>query len=413
MLASLPALLLSVLIAALGLGACASSKPPSPYRVWGYAHPVPPGTTFDLRRGVTLDEASLAARLAGVRMVFLGEHHTDSRAHAFQLEVLRLLADGGRNITVALEMFPPSANAALEDWRLGKLEETEFLQQSGWYRHWGFPFAHYRALFDFIRERRIALRGVNVEKSWREAARKGDAGELTGPEREELGSLDDGGPAHRTYVLDVLHAAGHAARAGQEDPVFQGFYRVQRMWDRVMGQRVAELAQAQGNDGTNNGVVVLLVGSGHLAHGLGANMHAMRAAPLPTLTVWDAVVDPRDLDTHGDYPVATGMADLARVYLRDKDQPEYPALRGVRLEAAEDGIKVVLTRYFGEVPHKGLQKDDTLLELNGQPLAGISPAALRLRYEALPWGSTVRWKLRRGTGEAATDEVVTYTLKAP
>ena len=116
-----------------------------------YFFRVLPGRTFELATGRGISSEQLARRLRGARLVFLGEHHTDPRSHRFQEEILRLLVRQGRKVTVAVEMFPPSADPALEEWRNGDLPEVEFLEKAAWYETWRLPWAYYRGIFRFIR----------------------------------------------------------------------------------------------------------------------------------------------------------------------------------------------------------------------------------------------------------------------
>jgi uncharacterized iron-regulated protein len=372
----LPALALAALLAALVAG-CAAQEADLPGRATGpaYAFPVPPDTTFDLTRGEPLQRAQLEARLRGARLVFLGEHHTDARSHAFQREVLELLLAQGRPLAVALEMFPPQADPVLEDWRQGRLDELAFLERSGWYEHWGYPWSYYRELFALFRERRVPLHGVNAERETRQAVRENKLDTLPEGLREEIGALEPPLAPHAAYLLDTLRAAGHQGKLRPDAPSFQGYYRVQRLWDRLMGRRSARLAEALGADG----VAVLLVGAGHLAFGLGANLQAAQVSDLPRLSVWEAVVDESELDRQGRYPVPVGMADLVRVYRRDDAAARFYGMAGLKLASGEGGVKVEAMHLFGHSRLSALRAGDVIEALNGAPLA--SPEALRLAYE--------------------------------
>ncbi len=354
-----------------------------------YAYPVPPDATFDLARGEVLTPGEQATQLRDARLVFLGEHHTDARSHAFQRRVVELLADQGRPLVVALEMFPPAVDEVLEDWRQGRLEELEFLEQAEWYRHWGFPWAHYRDLFELFRARGIALRGVNATRDERKAVRKNDLESLSPELQALLGDADEVVPPHAAYVLNAVGAAGHSGAFAPDSERFKRFYRVQRMWDRLMGVRTARLAEAL----PDNGVAVLIVGSGHLAHGLGANLHAARTSTLRRLSVWDQVVAPSDLDAAGNALVPIGTADWVRIYLRAEEPPAYPSLNALKLEAATEGVRVTAVRPFGHALVEAFREDDVILSLNGEPVT--SPTALRLAYERLPFGEAAAFRVLR------------------
>lgn len=198
--------------------ACSPSGPTAP-RAYQYA--VPLGQTFDLAAGRVLTEAEEAQRFAGAvapRLVFLGEHHADPRSQAFQARFLRALAAQGHPVTVALEMFPPQADGALEAWRQGRLAEADFVEQSRWYETWGFPWTAYRPLFEAIRDARLPTHGINVDEATRKAVRESPTGALPPDLKTEIGDLDLTVTPHRDYFLDSLTGAGRGdpAHAGRE-----------------------------------------------------------------------------------------------------------------------------------------------------------------------------------------------------
>ncbi|MBI4081895.1 MAG: ChaN family lipoprotein [Candidatus Lambdaproteobacteria bacterium] len=371
---------------ALALAACSAAAPPAPR----YVFPVAPGTTYDLGQGRPLTPAELSDRLRGVRLLFLGEQHTSSRSHAFQREVIAQLAAAGRRVTVALEMLPPAADAALDAWREGRLEELAFLEQADWYEAWGFPWAYYRDIFLLIRERRMAVRGVNADRATRTAAREGKLESLPAPLRAEIGDLDDAPEPHARLLLDVLNRGGHGRSLAPEAPEFRAYHRVQTLWDRLMGGRAAGLAAA---DDDPQAIVVVLIGSGHLAYKLGANLYAARAAGVAQLSLWDDTVGQGELDAQGRYAVPLGVGDLARVYLDDPGWRGYPAPRGLGLGADPGGVKVTRVPAAHAGALGALKPGDVIQRVAGERVATL--AALRLAFERLPWERPVELTLLR------------------
>lgn len=425
-----PTALAVLAVLLLGFAGCSLDQP-GRNRAITYAHPVPTGVTFDMQSGRELTPQELDTRLAQARIVFLGEHHTDPRSHRFQIEVLRRLAASGRKVIVALEFFPPTSDPLLDKWRRGQLKEKAFVEQADWFRHWGFPWAHYRDVFQAIRKGGFALHGVNASPETRKAVSKGDLKSLPDPMQKELGDLNTPLPAHREYVLDAMNNAGHGAVGDVDSPRFKRFYRVQRMWDRLMGLRTVRLAeQAMAKNGasgkgdiarsTKRGkspVVVLLVGSGHLAYGLGANLQAARESMLPQLTVWDTVVAADQLNEQGHYNAPLGISPLVRVYARDKSQLGYPSLAGVKLEKTnpegnaqkkqgEPGVGVLKVFLPSHAPLSILKPGDRILALNGTTMAAT--VDLRLAFEALPFNEKATMRIIRA-GKTST---LTFTPKS-
>ncbi len=73
----------------------------------------------DTAAGKTLTTGELAARLDDVRVVFIGESHTDIAFHRVQLQVIRELHKRGREVLVGLEMYPYTEQASLDLWNCG------------------------------------------------------------------------------------------------------------------------------------------------------------------------------------------------------------------------------------------------------------------------------------------------------
>ncbi len=395
------------------------SLAPSPEAPRAYVYPVPLGVTFDMARGRVLSEADEAVRLTGSaapRLIFVGEHHGDPRSQATERRLIRLLLDRGRPVAVALEMFPPQADPALDAWRNGGLTEAEFAEQSGWYESWGFPWRAYRELFLLLRDARVPMHGVNADEATRTAVRENKLESLTPAVRADVGELDLSILPHRDYLQDALREAGHGAGShpgpeaslAPEAPAFQRMQRVQVLWDRLIGVRSARLAEAL----PPPGVVVVILGSGHVAFGLGANLQAARESWLPQLSLWDTVVPPGSLDGQRRARIALGMADWVRIYPEDATLPAYPGLGGVKLAPDPAGVMVEAVRVeegrvAPEEARAVFRAGDVIQTLNRERVS--SPADLRMRVEALPWDQPAEVALLRQGVQTG----VTFTPRRP
>jgi len=99
---------------------------------------------------LTPDE--LAAQLADVRLLLVGESHTDMEDHRVQLAVIRSLVEAGREVVIGLEMYPYTEQPYLDQWVDGLLTEKGFVQLSRWYHNWGYNWGYYREVFDYARQ---------------------------------------------------------------------------------------------------------------------------------------------------------------------------------------------------------------------------------------------------------------------
>lgn len=388
------------------LAACTPARAPEAPRA--YVYPVPTGATFDMARGRTLSEADEAAQLTGPgapRLLFLGEQHADPRSLATHIRLIRLLLDRRRPVTVALEMFPPEADAALDAWRLGRLTESEFVAQSRWYETWGFPWLAYRDLFLLIRDAKLPAHGINADDATRAAVRENRLDSLSPAVRAEIGDLDVSIAPHRDYLADSLRSAGHDAGASLAPggPAFQRMQRVQVLWDRLMGLRAARLAETL----PHPAIVVVILGAGHVAFGLGANLQAARVSLVPQLSVWETILTPHSLRRDGMAAIPVGIANWVRVYLPDPTLPSYPRLSGVKLAVSSFGVRVDAVRVALDDPARVFQTGDIVQAIAGAPVR--DPTTLRLRIEALDWDKAVTVTLLRGGAPAE----VRFTPRRP
>lgn len=382
------AALAAALAGVLGMGAlgggCAPAEVPRPQ---SYAYRVAPGELLDLGLGRTVTPQELAERLRGVRLLFLGEHHDEPGSHDFQRRTLLTLLEQGRRPVVALEMFPPEANPALAEWTAGELDERAFVARADWYNHWGFPWRTYRPLFALFREHGLEVRGINVTREQRRAASQGDYPDEL---RQELGDLDLEVEPHRRYLSDTLEEAGHGEDLTETSPEFLRYLRVQALWDHVMGGRAARLTDGLGPDG----IVVVLIGSGHLAYRLGANLRAARMRPaVGQLTVMDRYVQQHQLDDEGRFPVPVGLADVVRVALITPSETKPPTLAGLQLADVEAGVRVERLGRFTPTRLRQFREGDVIHTLNGERVTDT--VGLRLTYEDLPPTSRAEWVVVR------------------
>jgi len=99
------------------------------------------------------------------QVIFLGDYHTLAQAQRTVIRILRdsirVLKRKNRRVFLALEMLTPHHDVWVKKFLLGKLSEKEFLKRIGFQANWGFPWEHYKALFEFARDHQIDIKGIN------------------------------------------------------------------------------------------------------------------------------------------------------------------------------------------------------------------------------------------------------------
>jgi uncharacterized iron-regulated protein len=206
------------------------------------------------------------------KIILVGEHHTEGSHHRLQLNLIESLDEAGTPLAIGLEMFRADAQNALDRWVRGKIPESEF--QAIYKDNWGFPWPLYRDIFNYARESRIPLVGLNVPRDiTRKVAREGFES-LSQEERSALGRVAC--DVDQPY-MDFIKRAYGAHAHGQLN--FTYFCEAQLVWDTAMAFHALQYLKA--NPGVS---MVLLAGTGH-AWKKGIPEQIRRRSSLPYVVV--------------------------------------------------------------------------------------------------------------------------------
>ncbi len=296
---------------------------------------VPAGALLDTRRGDRVSADEMAARLDDVRLVFVGETHANPAAQETELRVLEALARRGRKVLVGLEMLPASVQPALDRWVAGDGSEDDLLRGIHWYKHWGFHFGYYRPIFQFARDNKAPMVGVNVEREVITNVRKIGLDKLAPEDRAKLPPrLDLDNAEHRALFTAYMGGAHE-----MPPDMLEGMFRAQCAWDGVMGWNAVRALQAEPDP---RAVMVVLIGVGHVAYGLGAQRQAdlwgnFKAASVASVAEADEDGAARTVrGSFADFIWGAPAPDKAPVYptlgasLTDKPGATGPAISGIR-----------------------------------------------------------------------------------
>jgi len=250
---------------------------------------VEPGTIISAETGQPVSFQQLLADLKGVRLVYIGESHTDQSHHRTQLDVITALFEAAGEVSVGMEMFDFTYQPVLDRWSSGELEEDELLEKVHWYANWRYPFSLYRDILKFIRQNRIPLVGLNIPLHIPPKVRIGGLENLTDADARYLPSeIDTGNAAHRAYVEPVFNQ-----HAFHSDAKFDYFYQAQCLWEETMAETIARNMPA--------GIMVVLAGNGHIVRKFGIPERAFRRNSLPYRTIYLASAG-KDIElADGDY----------------------------------------------------------------------------------------------------------------
>lgn len=345
----------------------------------------------DAARGDTIGPAELAARLDGVRLLFVGESHVDAEFHRVQLEVLRQLERRGRHVLIGLEMYPAPEQPWLDRWHSDrKLSEERFLAESRWYRNWGYNWNYYRDIFLFAREKGIRMFAVNLPRGAVSTIRAKGFDSLSTAHRVLLPPKVDVANEEHRKLFRAFFDDEDALHGRMPDDVFEGMFRAQCGWDAAMGWNALQALKRHG-DATS--IMVVLIGSGHVAYGLGAERQVKPWFDGRTASVLPVPI----ADEPGGEPNEKVRASYADFVwgLPPSTDPVYPSLGIATPETRSAGgrFKVINVAKGSPADAAGVKTGDELVSIDGQPIG--EKEALHRRMAASRWGDDVALRLVR------------------
>jgi uncharacterized iron-regulated protein len=221
---------------------------------------------------------TLMESLNRVRVIYVGERHSDKNHHDIQLKIIKSMYETNPSMCVAMEMFDQNYQHVLNQWTAGQLGEKEFLKKTHWYANWRYPFDLYRNILLFIRENNIELIGLNIPFHIPPKIAIGGLENLLVDDKKYLPeTINTDIVLHRQYVEKFF--GDHMTR-GLEN--FDTFYEAQCVWEDIMAEAVAAHGCA--------GPIVVLAGNGHIIYKFGIPDRAFQLNPLPFKTIYLAPV---------------------------------------------------------------------------------------------------------------------------
>lgn len=342
----------------------------------------------DTATGETVGPDDLAARLDTTRLLLLGESHTSVESHRVQLQVLRALARRGRVVRVGLEMFPFTEQASLDTWNAGQWSEREFVDQSHWYEHWGYHWGYYRDVLLFAHAHRMPLVAVNAPRDLVAAVRKVGIAGLSAEQASRMPPMVDTDSADHLALFKAQVGGGDALHKGMTDEAWKGMQSAQATWDAAMAWNAVQALKASGDP---KAIMVVLVGSGHVAFGLGIERQ--------TRTWFDGAVAsviavPLADDKGPTGPVRASYANFLWGVAREQASA-WPSL-GLSTRAGEGGRRIVIdVEADGPAAPAGLKVGDVILTIDDVAIA--SREAMSRQMATYHWGDIPRVTITRGT----------------
>ena len=336
-------------------------RTPEVVRIKGISENFDIGTIVRTVTGEVISFENLIADLEAVRIVYVGERHSNEAHHDVQLRILKALHEKDSTLLVGMEMFVNSDQQALDRWSAGKLDEETFLKEVRWEEKWKFDFALYRAILGFIREESLAVVAVNVPRAIVEKVARVGLGGLSDEERNKIAKeVDTSGEEHRTYVESAFHV-----HESDEINAFEFFYEAQCVWEDSMAEAISRAL--------NNKRMAVMTGNGHIAYKFGIPNRAFKRTKASFRTVMPLAVGREVERDVADYIWVTPAERLAA---RSRLCPGGPRKRvlGIQVKTLDQGkgVRIVGVMPKGPAATAGIKPQDILVAIDGKPVSRLS-----------------------------------------
>jgi uncharacterized iron-regulated protein len=343
----------------------------------------------DCATGELITPDQLAGRLEQVRLLFVGESHVSMEFHRVQLRVIEELHKAGRKVLIGLEMYPYTDQEYLDQWVGGMLTEEGFIELSEWYDSWGYHWNYYRDIFLFARRKGIPMYALNTPREVIRAVRMKGFESLTEEEAGRVPSEIDTESEEHFSLFKAFFADEGQFHMGMTDEQWQGMFNAQCTWDATMGYNSVKALQRHEDSGA---IMVVLIGQGHVAYGLGIQRQAAQwfdgrmAAVIP--------IPVTDDDGEIIRSVQASYADFIWG-LPPENDTLYPSL-GLATTKMDDSKmrKVVHVAEESVAERAGFMVGDILLSMDGIDLPNREAANRRMAF--LQWGDTASYEVKRG-----------------
>ena len=354
----------------------------------------------DTKTGEVITPAELATRLGGTRLLLIGEEHTSVEFHSVQYRVLSALIASGRHVMIGLEMYPYTEQRFLDQWRDGLLTEEGFTRLSRWYENWGYNWLYYRDIFWLARESHVPMFAVNTPREVVSAVRKKGLANLTPEEAAHIPKdIDVSSADHMTFFKTTFEdQTGPVHGADMPDEMWMNMLSAQATWDATMGFNAVQ-ALKQAND--PKAIMVVLVGSGHVAYGLGIERQARKWFDGQITSIIPVPVGSQGrvlrTDTQASYANFTWG-------VLDEVDSAYPMMgTSTAVGAGDAARRVIIVQDGSPAAQAGIKVGDVLQSFDGVPLAEKETFS-RLMADKR-WGDSATLVVRRGSADVTIQVV--------
>lgn len=336
------------------------------------------------------------------KVVYIGETHDNYTAHQMQLKIIKdlyLISPG--NIAIGMEMFQKRSQKKLNSWISGQITDKEFLRDV-WYPDWGYEYEYYREIIEFAKDNKIPIIALNAnETTVRKIDEKG-IDKLSDDEKKELPEIDTTDKYHRMHVKAVYDV--HKRRTMED---FEGFYRIQCLWEETMAQSVVDYLAGKSE---RDKQIIVLAGKDHVRYGFGIPKRVFRRMRKPYAIILPIELSIPKNKSHNimnieDIQIPLHEADF--LWMVNYTDPVINRVKiGVMVLNSEKGVIVHNVEKGSSAENIGIKKDDIILNVDGVSIKDPFDLVYEIRNK-LP-GKSGKIRILRNGQEQTLD--VTYQL---
>ncbi len=350
------------------------------------------------KKEVTAD--GIVVENPNTRVFMVGEYHDSYLCHTLQRDFLEALYKQHEHIIVGFEFFRREDNEILDRYRLGKIDEKELLEKTGWYAANGLNFGYTRLVMDVIRKYKIKAVGLNVPRKIVHKVSTMGFDRLSAGEKAMFPTI---GIPNRDHEYFIRSQFGDFSV--QMDPWFQNMYMAQKCWDVIMAESMREELDRKENRGYKG---VIIAGSAHIDYGLGIPFRYRAAKKRERITTIVPVFLPEKKDEDEDseeHPMLKMMAKSlqpAAIFSRGLADyvfsvpkaaaPHFPVL-GVSGKITDGQFVVSRVKKDSLGEKQGISKGDVVLSIDGIPIKSVEQ--LRVLFAAKDWGQELNVEVRK------------------
>ncbi|WP_257657747.1 ChaN family lipoprotein [Parapedobacter lycopersici] len=192
---------------------------------------------FDTQAEKEISLSELVGSLQHTDVLFFGEEHNDSVAHALQYDVLKAMDERYETVALSMEMLVSDDQLVLNEYLGGLITERNFSKDAVLWNN----YADYRPAVEYAKAHHLKVLAANAPSRY--------TNRVT---REGLGSLDTLDEAAKMLLaplpIDTLTGAYYEKFNGLMGEHGSGManmkiYQSQSLWDATMAYRISQLAK--------------------------------------------------------------------------------------------------------------------------------------------------------------------------